>query len=85
VVAAELRDLLGLQPRPDLQMVFRWPRAIPQYQVGHQQLIAAVEACEQQHPGLYLAGNFRGGISVADCVKSAHTLAERVAGDLLAG
>jgi oxygen-dependent protoporphyrinogen oxidase len=81
-VAAELKDLLGLEPRPDLQRIFRWPRAIPQYQVGHQQLIAALEACEQQHPGLYLGGNFRGGISVADCVKSAHALAERVAGAL---
>ncbi len=84
VVNEELKELLGLQTRPDLQMVFRWPRAIPQYQVGHRQLMAAVEACEAQHPGLYLGGNFRGGISVADCVKSAHTLADKVAGDLQA-
>ncbi|MCC7262638.1 MAG: protoporphyrinogen oxidase [Candidatus Latescibacteria bacterium] len=81
-VAAELKELLGLQPRPDHQVVFRWPRAIPQYQVGHRQLMAAVEACEARHPGLYLGGNFRGGISVADCVKSAHALADKVAGDL---
>jgi oxygen-dependent protoporphyrinogen oxidase len=84
VVAEELQALLGL-PRPDLQRIFRWPRAIPQYQVGHRQLIAAVEACEARHPGLYLGGNFRGGISVADCVKSAHALADKVASDLLAG
>ncbi len=82
VVAEELKELLGLQERPDHQALFRWPRAIPQYQVGHQRLMEAVEACERQHPGLYLGGNFRGGISVADCVKSAHTLADRVAGAL---
>jgi len=81
-VAAELKDLLGLAPRPDLQRIFRWPRAIPQYQVGHRQLMGAVEDCEARHPGLYLGGNFRGGISVADCVKSAHALADRVAGAL---
>lgn len=81
VVADELKGLLGL-PRPDLQLIFRWPRAIPQYQVGHRQLMAAVENCEAQHPGLYLGGNFRGGISVADCVKSAHALADKVAGGL---
>ncbi|MBI2504769.1 MAG: protoporphyrinogen oxidase [Candidatus Latescibacteria bacterium] len=84
VVAGELKDLLSLPP-PDHLALFRWPRAIPQYQVGHQRLIAAVEACEQQHPGLYLGGNFRGGISVADCVKSAYALADRVAGGLRAG
>ena len=80
VVNEELKELLGLQTRPDHQVLFRWPRAIPQYQVGHQRLMEAVEACEVQHPGLYLGGNFRGGISVADCVKSAHALADRVAG-----
>lgn len=85
VVAGELRELLGLRERPDHQALFRWPRAIPQYQVGHRQLMAAVEDCEAQHPGLYLGGNFRGGISVADCVKSAHALADKVAGDLRAG
>ena len=85
VVAEELKELLGLQERPDHQVLFRWPRAIPQYQVGHQRLMEAVDACEREHPGLYLGGNFRGGISVADCVKSAYALADRVAGDLRGG
>lgn len=58
--------------------VTRWPRAIPQYTLGHLARIAAVESAEQAYPGLYFCANYRGGVSVGDCVKSAHAIVERV-------
>lgn len=78
LVRGELADLLQIQVPPDEVALRRWPRAIPQYQVGHRELIAAVERAEVRHPGLYLAGNFRGGISVSDCIEQATRLSERV-------
>jgi oxygen-dependent protoporphyrinogen oxidase len=75
---------MGSQDPPDEVAIHRWPRAIPQYQIGHRGIMDAVEAFERQRPGLYLSGNFRGGISLADCVKQAYAMAERVAGDLAA-
>lgn len=59
--------------------VTRWPRAIPQYTFGHLQRIATVESAEQAIPGLFFGANYRGGVSVGDCIKSSHALAERVA------
>ena len=81
-VYAELRDLMGIEPRPDEVVIERWEHAIPQYQPGHRQLIAELKKCEVQHPGLYIGGNFRGGISVADCIEQSQKMADRIAVDL---
>lgn len=64
--------------------VTRWERAIPQYTLGHRERIAAVERCEGVTPGLYFCANYRGGVSVGDCIKSGHALAERVDRELRA-
>jgi oxygen-dependent protoporphyrinogen oxidase len=76
-VSAALQGYLGAQ-RPRWQVVTRWPQAIPQYTVGHLQRIAAVEQAEAAAPGLRFCANWRGGVSVADCVKSAHAAVDAV-------
>jgi oxygen-dependent protoporphyrinogen oxidase len=85
VVFRELDDLMGLKGSPDEVAISRWPRAIPQYRVGHSRLVAEVEAFEREHPGLFLGGNFRGGISMADCFTQAHAISGRVADALRPG
>jgi oxygen-dependent protoporphyrinogen oxidase len=60
--------------------VTRWERAIPQYTLGHLKRIAVVEELERRVPGLYFCANYRGGVSIGDCVKSGHAMAERIAG-----
>lgn len=78
-VLDEHRDLLGIEAPPDLFLIRRWPRAIPQYLIGHRQLVEDIEALEARQPGLCVSGNFRGGISVADCVTQARATADRLA------
>lgn len=81
-VGNELARLVGARSAPLWCEVTRWERAIPQYTLGHLQRIAAVESLEQQVPGLYFCANYRGGVSIGDCVKSGHATAERIAGHL---
>jgi protoporphyrinogen oxidase len=40
--------------------------------------MAVLEGAERDLPGLHFCANFRGGISVADCIKSGHAVAERI-------
>lgn len=82
LVRHDLGDLLRIEAAPDEVVIRRWEQAIPQYQLGHGKLIDAVARCEATHPGLYLAGNFRGGISVADCIEGSRDLATRISGEL---
>lgn len=69
-VSTALRGYLGAR-QPLWQVVTRWPQAIPQYTLGHLQRIAAIERAEAAAPGLRFCANWRGGVSVADCIKSA--------------
>jgi protoporphyrinogen/coproporphyrinogen III oxidase len=81
-VLFDLRELLGVRGEPVFVKHIYWPRAIPQYTVGYQAVKDAADMTEQQNPGLYLAGNYRHGVSVGDCMASGQQVAERVAGYL---
>lgn len=78
LVRNDLRELLGIDAAPDLLRLMRWDKAIPQYTNAQPEAIRAVEKLEAKCRGLYIAGNFRGGVSVADCVESAFILAQKI-------
>ncbi|AEI62390.1 protoporphyrinogen oxidase [Corallococcus macrosporus] len=71
----ELRALAGVTARPTFTQVFRWPRGIPQYNVGHLERMAGIDAALQRWPGLHLAGNAYKGIGLNDCIRNAARLA----------
>jgi len=78
-VAAEHRALLGARAPALWNAVTRWPRAIPQYELGHLARIERVAQAEKDVPGLRFCANYRGGVSVGDCIASAHATAESLA------
>jgi oxygen-dependent protoporphyrinogen oxidase len=75
-VAAEHRALLGARAPALWNEIVRWPRAIPQYELGHLARIAKVAEAEKAVPGLRFCANYRGGVSVGDCIANAHATAE---------
>jgi len=77
VVLPELAALLGITSGPTFVEHTSWPRAIPQYNVGHDANIRAAEALEVVVPGLLVDGQFRRGVSVGDCVASGAMIAAR--------
>lgn len=74
-VQADLRELLGIDGEPVLALVNRWPRAIPQYELGHLARIERIDTALAKFPGLHTRANWRDGISVADCVTNAQRFA----------
>ncbi len=55
-----------------------WPKAIPQYNLGYHQHEAYFRQFEAAHSGFFLGGNFRGGISVSDCIKNSGLMSQRI-------
>jgi len=78
-VVADLARAVGLVGEPTLFHVTRWPRAIPQYVVGHKDRLARIDAAVRALPGLTLLGNWRGGIAMPDCVKNAEFASDELA------
>jgi oxygen-dependent protoporphyrinogen oxidase len=75
-VAAEHRALLGTRAPALWNEVTRWPRAIPQYEMGHLARLGKVAEAETAVPGLRFCANYRGGVSVGDCIANGHAMAE---------
>jgi len=81
---AEHGVLLGARSAPLFQAVTRWPRAIPQYTLGHLARVARAEAATRVLPGLFLCASWKGGVSVGDCIKNGHLEADAAAACLRA-
>ncbi|HTB62719.1 MAG TPA: protoporphyrinogen oxidase [Opitutales bacterium] len=69
-VMMDLKKLLLVTQSPVYQKIIRWPRAIPQYNLGYQTQLEAMDAAEKAWPGLVLAGSYRGGVSMPQCLES---------------
>jgi oxygen-dependent protoporphyrinogen oxidase len=78
LVVNEIRSILGGSGEPVFSRVLRWQRAIPQYNLGYQTLIDAIERLEHDVQGLYVCNNYRGGIAVGDCVMNGRATADRI-------
>jgi oxygen-dependent protoporphyrinogen oxidase len=79
LVRAEHEALLGARGAPLLARITRWERGIPQYVAGHERITSALEEFEQRRRGLFLLGNYRGGVSVEKCWRNGAALAARIA------
>ncbi len=76
-VLPDLRELLGVTGEPVFMQHTFWPKAIPQYNLGHERFLEPLNRCETQYPGLFIGGNARDGISLPDCLKSGTELARK--------
>jgi oxygen-dependent protoporphyrinogen oxidase len=77
VVRSELREIMGISADPEFVEIFRWPRGMPQYRVGHVDLVAHIEAAVARVPGVELAGGAYHGIGIGDCLREGAAAAER--------
>ncbi|MCE9532919.1 MAG: protoporphyrinogen oxidase [Planctomycetes bacterium] len=79
-VRAELRVAQQVVADPVFTHVVRWPRAIPQYTLGHLDRVARIQTTAEKHPGLFLAGNAYHGVAMNDCTEQGDLLAAKIAG-----
>ncbi|MFA5123893.1 protoporphyrinogen oxidase, partial [Zavarzinia sp.] len=77
VVRAELREVMGISAAPEFVEIFRWPRGMPQYRVGHVDLVDRIETGVAEVPGVELAGGAYHGIGIGDCLREGAAAAER--------
>jgi oxygen-dependent protoporphyrinogen oxidase len=76
-VFPDLRSLLGVSGDPVFLRHNAWSHAIPQYNLGYERCLAAIETCEHTYARLHIGGQVRDGISVPACLQSGLALADR--------
>ena len=70
-VRKEFEELMTIHSSPVFTSSRLWNKAIPQYNTGYIEHERYFEKFEKEHDGIILSGNYRGGISVGDCIKNA--------------
>lgn len=77
-VLKEFHNIMGISDSPIIVEKKFWKKAIPQYNLGYIDHENYFNDFENQNPGIFLSGNYRGGISVGDCIKSSFTNFEKI-------
>lgn len=79
LVRAELATILGIDAEPRFAKVYRWPRAMPQYNLGHQEILSSLADRLGAHPRIVLTGAAYRGVGIPDCISDATTRANELA------
>ena len=78
LVHREISPVLSMKSEPVFSNVTIWPRALPQYNLGHGDRLAAVAKSRSRFPGLWLTGNYLQGPAIGSCVDQTLAVAEEV-------
>jgi len=74
----QLRELLGANGKPIFTQVARWENKMPQYHVGHVELVDKIELELSKTPNLEIAGNAYRGVGIPLCIRNAKSAVKRL-------
>jgi oxygen-dependent protoporphyrinogen oxidase len=74
----DLRPLVGLKGQPLFTVVDRYRQALPQFHLGHDGRVTAIQHRVANLPRLELAGNWAKGVGLPDCIESGESAAEAI-------
>jgi oxygen-dependent protoporphyrinogen oxidase len=77
-VHREITPLLDIHNNPVFSNVMVWPRALPQYNLGHTARLAVLEKLRADFPGLHFVGNYLNGPAIGTCVEHALKVADEI-------
>jgi len=78
IVQQENARLLKISGEPVTSIVWRHPKALPQYNLGHGYIVEAIRDGERANPGLFFSGNYLEGPSLGKCVEQGTKTADAV-------
>jgi protoporphyrinogen/coproporphyrinogen III oxidase len=78
IVSEENARILGITGPPVEIAVWKNPRALPQYNLGHGHIVETIRDAECATPGLFFAGNYLEGPAIGKCVENGFQTAEAV-------
>jgi oxygen-dependent protoporphyrinogen oxidase len=77
-VREDLGRIMGIHQPPTAVAIARWPRSMPQYEVGHKGRVDAIRQEAVRIEGVHLAGNYFDGIGIPDSIRGAKTICNAI-------
>jgi oxygen-dependent protoporphyrinogen oxidase len=77
-VRREFEELMKIKGEPIHLAKRFWEKAIPQYTIGYVEHENYFDHFEKDYRGIFLSGNYRGGISVGDCIKNSELVVDKI-------
>jgi len=77
-VRDEFEKIMKIKGNPVYKAKRIWQKAIPQYKPGYVEHENYFDHFEKNNKGIILSGNYRGGISVGDCIKNAELVVNKI-------
>ncbi len=75
---SEFKEIMKIKTDPIFIKEKLWLNAIPQYNLGYIEHENYFDKFEKENSGIFLGGNYRGGISVGDCIKNSEFIFKKV-------
>lgn len=78
IALQHLKSMMQCKKDPDMLKIYRYEKAIPQYEASSGKRFHIIREVEATYPGLILAGNIRDGIGMPDRIKQAKKTADQL-------
>lgn len=75
----DLAQIMNIEEKAAFTKTYRWKFGIPQYRIGHREVLNSIETELSRIGNLHLASNAYYGIGLNDCVKQAYRVVEKIA------
>ena len=79
VVKSELKEILDIKNDPQFTHLKRYPNSMPQYNVGHSEILLNINKLMSKHLNLELAGNSYEGVGIPDIIQQGLHVCENIA------
>ncbi len=78
LVEKNLATTMQVSGKPEFVKIYRHIEAIPEYNIGHPQLVDEIMQTAAKYPGLFIGGNAFNGVGINDCVANSYKISEQV-------
>ncbi|MFD2657720.1 protoporphyrinogen oxidase [Gracilibacillus thailandensis] len=79
IVLHDLNKIMKIDGDPLFSVVSRWKDAMPQYSIGHKQVVENLEnGLASELPGVFVAGSPYRGIGIPDCIDQGEAAVEKI-------
>lgn len=79
IVMKDLNQIMDIKEKPEFFVVSRWNKMMPQYNVGHLEMMETVKnSLTEELPGVFLAGGSFEGVGIPGCIDQGENAVKKV-------